>query len=253
MKRRRRITLNDKLNGWRDPFPDPVVEEHEGILVVRDDLLGGGSKMRFADHLIASHEEIKEWVYGSSSATGYAQISLARLCTMHGKKTVLFMADRAVENRHEYQLRAIQEGADIRWIPNGMLNVTEARARDYVIDDPLTRKLLPIGLDHPVVIAAIEHVAKGIDVVPEEVWTVGSSGTLTRGLQKAWPDADFHCVTVGHWGKYGRAKIHKCDIPFAKPARVMPPFPSAPSYDAKAWEFIKQHASEGALFWNVGA
>ena len=32
-----------------------------------------------------------------------------------------------------------------------------------------------------------------------------------------------------------------------------PPFPSAPTYDAKAWKFIKEHASRGALFWNVGA
>lgn len=255
MKKRRSITLpSGKIDGWVDPFPKPVIEQHEGIFVVRDDLLGGGSKMRFADHLIASHDDIKEWVYGSSSATGYAQISLARLCTRYGKKAVIFMADRAVEKRHEYQLRAIAEGADMRWIPNGMLNVTEARAREYVMDDPLTRKLLPIGLDHPLVLAAIERVAREeIDIVPDEVWTVGSSGTLTRGLQKAWPDADFHCVTVGHWGKYGRATLHKCDIPFAKPARIMPPFPSAPCYDAKAWEFIKQHASKGALFWNVGA
>ena len=32
-----------------------------------------------------------------------------------------------------------------------------------------------------------------------------------------------------------------------------PPFPSAPTYDAKAWKFIKENAKHGALFWNVGA
>jgi hypothetical protein len=92
-----------------------------------------------------------------------------------------------------------------------------------------------------------------MDISPREVWTVGSSGTLTRGLQQAWPDASFHCVAVGHKGDYGRAKVYRCEIPFNKEAKVKPPFPSAPTYDAKVWEFMKQYASPGALFWNVGA
>jgi len=241
------------IKDWIDPLPPPIVEEHEGFLIVRDDLIGGGSKIRFADYLIRSQPEIKEWVYGSSPATGYAQISLARLCTKYDKKAVIFMADRAVEKRHPYQLQAIQEGAIMNWVPNGMLSVTEKRARDYVSDNPTSRRLLPIGFDDPTVIASIIRVAQSMDVSPSEVWTVGSSGTLTRGLQLAWPDAEFHCVRVGHTGTYGRAKIYKSSYAFNKPTKVLPPFPSAPTYDAKAWEFMLEHASPGALFWNVGA
>lgn len=241
------------IGDWEDPFPAPVITEHEGIRVVRDDLIGGGSKMRFADYLIRSNPEVEEWVYGSSPATGYAQISLAHLCSKYGKKAVIFMADRAVEKRHPYQLQAIQAGAIMNWVPNGMLSVTEKRARDYVSDSPASRRLLPIGFDHPSVLASVVRVAQSMDVTPTEVWTVGSSGTLTRGLQKAWGDAEFHCVTVGHKGDYGRAITYKCEIPFNKPAKILPPFPSAPTYDAKAWEFIKRHAKPGALFWNVGA
>lgn len=241
------------IGDWTDPLSPPVVEEHEGILVVRDDLIGGGSKMRFADYLIRSQPEIKEWVYGSSPATGYAQISLAHLCTKYDKKAVVFMADRAVEKRHPYQLQAIEAGAIMNWVPNGMLSVTEKRARDYVAEDPTCRRLLPIGFDHPTVVASIARVARGMDVQPSEVWTVGSSGTLTRGLQLAWPRSSFHCVRVGHSGSYGNAKIYKSEYAFNKPTKVLPPFPSAPTYDAKAWEFIKDHASPGALFWNVGS
>ena len=241
------------IKDWIDPLPPPIVEEHEGFLIVRDDLIGGGSKMRFADYLIRSQPEIKEWVYGSSPATGYAQISLARLCTKYDKKAVIFMADRAVEKRHPYQLQAIQEGAIMNWVPNGMLSVTEKRARDYVSDNPTSRRLLPIGFDDPTVIASIIRVAQSMDVSPSEVWTVGSSGTLTRGLQLAWPNAEFHCVRVGHTGRYGRAKIYKSSYAFDKPTKVLPPFPSAPTYDAKVWEFMLEHASPGALFWNVGA
>ena len=241
------------LGDWKDPNPDPVIEEHKGFLIVRDDLLGGGSKVRFADYLITSNPEVEEWVYGSSPATGYAQISLSCLCRKYGKKSVIFMADRSVEKRHPYQLQAIDEGAIMHWIPNGMLSVTEKRARDYVSDSPTSRRLLPIGFDHPSVLASVVRVAQSMDVKPREVWTVGSSGTLTRGLQLAWPDAEFHCVRVGHSGEYGRAKIYKSTYAFNKATKVLPPFPSAPTYDAKAWEFMLEHASPGALFWNVGA
>jgi len=241
------------IGDWKDSLPEPVIEEYEGIKVVRDDLLGGGSKIRFADYLIQSQPEIEEWVYGSSPATGYAQISLSYLCRKYGKKAVIFMAERAWDKLHDYQIEALKAGADMKWVPNGMLSVTEKRARDYVEQDPKVRRLLPIGFHHDTVIASIVRVALSIDVRPNEVWTVGSSGTLTRGLQLAWPDADFHCVTVGHKGDYGRAKTYRCEIPFNKPAKVIPPFPSAITYDAKASEYIKQHASPGALFWNVGA
>ena len=241
------------IGDWVDPLPAPVVEEHGGFSVVRDDLIGGGSKMRFADYLIQSQPQIKEWVYGSSPATGYAQISLARLCTKYDKKAVIFMANRAVEKRHPYQLQAIEEGAIMHWIPNGMLSVTEKRARDYVAEDPNRRRLLPIGFDHPTVVASIARVARSMDVDPSEVWTVGSSGTLTRGLQLAWPRASFHCVRVGHSGNYGKSKIYESEYTFNKPTKVLPPFPSAPTYDAKAWEFMLDKASPGALFWNVGS
>mgnify|MGYP003644809777 FL=1 len=250
------MTADDYLSligDWKDPNPEPVVEEHDGFLVVRDDLLGGGSKIRFADYLICADDNIKEWVYGSSPATGYAQISLGHLCEKYDKSAVVFMADRAVEKRHPYQIEAINTGVDMRWVPNGMLSVTEKRARDYVQEDPKTRRLLPIGFDDDTVLSSIIRVARNQPFTPNEVWTVGSSGTLTRGLQLAWPNASFHCVCVGHSGDYGRAKTYRCEIPFNKETKVKPPFPSAPTYDAKAWEFMLNYASPGALFWNVGA
>ena len=243
----------EMIDDWADPNPDPVIEEHEGFLVVRDDLLGGGSKMRFADYLISSNTEVEEWVYGSSPATGYAQISLSCMCAKYGKKAVIFMAERSMDNLHDYQLRAIEEGAIMHWVPNGMLSVTEKRARDYVAEDSKTRRLLPIGFDDDTVVSSIISVSRSLPVDPTEVWTVGSSGTLTRGLQLAWPNAKFHCVRVGHSGSYGEAKIYKSEYAFNKPTKVLPPFPSAPTYDAKAWEFMLDHASPGALFWNVGS
>lgn len=243
--------FDDQLNA------PPIVEMHEGIYVVRDDLLEGGSKTRFIQSLVRDFPG-NEMVYGSSPATGYAQIALARVCSHFNKKCTLFMAKRKLENLHPYQIKALAFGADIRMVEMGMLSVTEKRARDYVAENPKERKLFPIGFGTDEVLHNICTVAQEMRITPNEVWTVGSSGTLTRGLQMAWPQAEFHCVSVGHamgLKQLGRAKLYKCELEFSRPvnAEDEPPFPSAPTYDAKAWKFIRKYASKNSMFWNVGA
>ena len=96
-----------------------------------------------------------------------------------------------------------------------------------------------------------------LPITPKEVWSVGSSGTLNRGLQLAFPDAEINVVSVGHKmssREIGRATFYKSEYKFDKPCKdsEKPPFPSAPTYDAKGWKFIKRYGSDGALYWNVG-
>ena len=61
---------------------------------------------------------------------------------------------------------------------------------------------MPLGLEHPKVLEDIRELAKGIEIEYNikisEIWSVGSSGTLTRGLQMAFPDKDVNVVSVGH-------------------------------------------------------
>ena len=102
------------------------------------------------------------------------------------------------------------------------------------------------------------NIEQDYDINISEVWSVGSSGTLTRGLQMAFPDKDVHVVSVGHSMKQnevGRAILHRSDLKFTQEVKEedTPPFPSVPTYDAKAWKIIREHAKPGALFWNVGA
>ena len=280
------MTADDYLSlidDWRDPFPTPHIEQHDDIYVVRDDLLNAGSKVRFLDYLIGrdpSTSAIREWVFGSCPATGYAQISLPVLCARYDKTAVLFMAQRDPSKLHEYQKRGASLGAVYQWVPNGMLSVTQKRARDYANADPTTRQVLPLGLEHPTVIASIIRVARSLPLVPDVVWTVGSSGTLSRGLQLAWPDAEVHVVSVGHQmseRERGRAHVHLTPYKFDRPVRAedAPPFPSAPTYDAKAWRplltwrdsrttnlampsagrsaAINMLTRQKILLWNVGA
>lgn len=248
---------------WHDPNPKPVIVDYELddgriIHVVRDDLLGYGSKIRFVDFIIRNlpHKEI---VFGSCPATGYAQISLPYVARKYNKKSVFFMAKRHPSKYTKYQKRGIELGVDYRWVNMGMLTVTESRAKKYVAENPDDRFLFPLGLDHESVVNSIVKVCKeGIDIKPTEVWSVGSSGTINRGLQKAYPDIDVHVVQVGHKmneNQLGRAKLHVSEYKFDQKVKDedMPPFPSVPTYDAKAWKFVKEYAKDGSMFWNVGA
>lgn len=255
------------IGNWVDPNPIPVIVEHDGIHVVRDDLLEVGSKARAGDYIIGhdpNYSHIKEWVYGSSPATGYAQMSLPYICNKYGKKAVIFMAARSPDKLHEYQKKAIALGADMRWVNMGMLAVTEKRARDYVSKSPETRALLPIGLNHPTAIACLIRVARSLPIVPDEVWSIGSSGTLSRSLQLAFPEAVVHVVSAGGHQmsdeEKGRAIFHETSYKFTQAVKAQdtPPFPSAPTYDGKCWSVMKKwHAEHGCgktvLFWNVGA
>ena len=261
-------TAEDYLNligDWKDPNPDPVITEHEGYFVVRDDLLDVGSKARAGDYLIGhapEYSHIEEWVYGSSPATGYAQISLPYLCNKYGKKAVIFMAARSMDRLHEYQKRGLELGGIYHWVPDGMMSVTQKRAKDYVVESPDTRHLLPMGVEHPTSIACLIRVARNLQIKPKEIWSVGSSGTLSRSLQLAFPDAVVHVVSTGHTmtpREIGRGIFHKSPYKFDKPVKKedAPPYPSAPTYDSKVWRpMIDYHKTtprlDPCLVWNVG-
>lgn len=248
------------VEDWEDPYDKPVIEKHGKCFVVRDDLLEAGTKIRALDYLIRTETDVEEWVFGSSPAHGYGQVSLAYVCRKYGKKAVIFHANRKIETRHRLQLKAEEFGARIEWVQGTQVRLvkTQKHAREYVAEAPHKRREFPIGFEHPTVIASIIKVARSLDISPSEVWTVGSSGVLNRGLQMAWEKAQCNVVQVGHGmteREIGRAKHWKSNREFKQKVSrdEAPPFPSVPEYDAKAWSFIQQYGSEDCLFWNVGA
>jgi hypothetical protein len=80
-----------------------------------------------------------------------------------------------------------------------------------------------------------------------------------RGLAQAWPNASRHVDQVGRPlgpNDVADATIHKYPKPFKWAIKKLPPFPSDPHYDAKAWEYCLEHrlrhgGADVALFWNV--
>ena len=227
--------------------PDPIVREHAGVLVVRDDLHFAGTKARYLWRLFDQAEEI---VY-ASPAEGGAQSALAAVAGRLGKRATIFVAKRA--KPHDRSLLAKKFGATVYQVSPGYLTVVQKRARDYCA--ATGAMLAPFGVDLPEAIDAIASAAARTGIEPDEVWCASGSGVLARGLAKAFPSARRHVVQVGRElspEDVAGARIHIAPLAFGAEAKSAPPFPSDPHYDAKAWAICAAHKGPGkVLFWNV--
>ena len=227
----------------------PELLEHEGVFVVRDDLLPGGTKARFLPVLFEDADEV---VY-ASAAEGGAQTALATVAAQLGKRATIFVAKRA--QPHPRALMAKRLGAKVMQVSPGYLSTVQARAREY--SRQVGAKLAPFGVDMPEAIEAIAAAARSIGIEPDEVWCASGSGVLARALAKAWPKAHRHVVQVGRTlsaDEIAGATIHIYPLPFGREAKAKPPFPSDPHYDAKAWEICRARKGAGkVIMWNVAA
>ena len=232
-------------------LPKPVVKEHGGFWVVRDDLLDGGTKRRAFTVYVKNKPDVEEFVY-ASPRQGYAQLSLAYACKDMGRKCTVTVP----QGKRYWLTDAAEElGCNIIEVPMGFLTNIQAKARYYCQDN--NAHLIPFGGDHPIIVEAMRQTALSLNLNPTEVWTVMSSGVLSRGLQGAWPDAKVYGVRIGHNTtpqEQGRAETYKSRYKFQQECKEdeRPPFPSSLTYDSKAWSFMKEHANKNALFWNVG-
>ena len=239
---------------WKDPFPDPVITEHDGFNVVREDLMGFGSKCRFGDILVQNAPS--DTLVYVQPRYGFAGISLAYLANKYNKKLVLFSPSQ--QEISDHQAICIERGAEMKFQRIAAMPVLNAHAKKWAEQN--NAFFIPLGLRHELVTAAAVRVAYDLAQKhgePKEVWSAISTGVLSRALQIAWPNADFNAVAVARNikdGELGRAKVWSHPKEFSQNVdpKFMPPFPSALNYDAKAWEFMKTHGNPGAWFWNVG-
>jgi hypothetical protein len=234
---------------WEDPNPSPVIELHEGVRVVRDDLLVG-SKVRAGDLLVSRIKE-NTLVY-VQPRTGLAGVSILDVAKRHGKKVKLFMPSS--KRISEHQACCIERGAEYEFHRIAAMPVLNGIAKKWA-DKHDDAYFIPLGLKHELVTAGFVKVASQIPE-PEEVWTVISTGVLHRSLQIAWPNAKFHCVAVARnmkKGEIGHDRIISHPLPFTSHIKEdLTPFPSVNTYDAKAWKYIPKNTSKDILFWNVG-
>ena len=225
----------------------PIVEMHRGIMVIRDDLFPGGTKARYIGRVF---DHADEAVY-ASPAEGGAQTALATAARALGKRATIFVAQRA--KPHARTLEAARLGAKVVPVSPGYLSVVQARAKEYCRNTGAF--LIPFGAEIPGAVEAIAAAARATGLDPEEVWCAAGSGVLARGLAAAWPKARRHVVQVGRDlspREVAGAQVHRYPLTFGKVAKITPPFPSDPHYDAKAWEVcLARHRAGRVAFWNV--
>src|SRR5215831_6721764 len=247
-----RLVNLKKMKVWNQPA---ILEKHNNITVVRDDLLSdGGSKIRFLPYLIEGAEEI---VFGGPFCGG-APIALAVVGALTGQRITLFYAGR--KNLHWRQKRAIELGAQLHYVsPFGYISHVQSDARKYA--QKIGALFLPLGFDVPAAqepfVAAMRDVRKRVGD-PDEVWCCCASGMLTRCLAIAFSSSAIKAVTVGlasrHKLQNFPSNVTLIDSGYkelAKESRADCPFSCCKNYERKAWEHAARSARGTALFWNV--
>lgn len=236
--------------GWTPYNPDPMVIHHDGVDVVRDDLIVG-TKARAGD-LLCSKIPNQTLVY-CQPRVGLAGVSLCDVVKRHsGKQVVLFMPASKEISLH--QACCIERGAKPIFERIAAMPNLNKWAREWASKNGAY--FIPLGLKHELTTAAIIHAASKIPE-PDEVYVAISTGVLARALQIAWPNAEFTCIAVARnlqAGELGRAKVISEPLEFAQAAREedMPPFPTVATYDAKVWKVIPKDGKKRRLMWNVG-
>ncbi len=224
---------------------------------MRDDLLEGGTKLRFLPFLTQGAEEI---VYGTPFCGG-AQLALSVLGRESGQRVTLFTAQRKI--LHPRQQAAKKNGANLIQVSYGYMTNVQAKARAYAErNDAL---FLPLGFD---VSAATEPFLEAIRRVrkqtgdPDEVWCATGSGMLAKALAIGFPNSAIIAVGVGLQSRHltqgllwpRNAFIREAKLPFEKEEKDRAPFPSDGNYDRKAWVLCAERSRTSRkrlLMWNV--
>ena len=244
--------LNYYLNMTKDYTHDFTfkVKQYDGFNVVDDGEFQFGSKAKMADFFISQVKE-DAMVY-VAPRTGYAPYSLCYLAKKYNKKLYLVMP--ASKEASEHQLTAIENGGIPLFVKIPAMPTANIWAKQFA--ERIGAKYLPFGLKHEMVVAGGVRIFYDNfkDTNIETMWSVFSTGVLSRTLQIALPKTKFNAVAVARNvqdGELGRAKFYTHDRPFLKASRIQTPFDSIQTYDAKGWELLKTHGQQGDWFWNV--
>ena len=236
-------------NWWQ---PKPIIEEHNRFLVVRDDLVPGGSKMRFLPYLV---KDAKEVVFGGPFCGG-APYALSVWGGRTKTKVTLYYAKR--KELHTRQKKALKNGATIYQVPYGYMYNVQSKAKKYAKDKGAL--FLPLGFDVSEASNPFIHQMKLVRSMVgnvDQVWAATGSGMLARCLGKAFDPIPVHGVIVGLASRNEKqtyssnVTLHKYPKDFSWSSGYESPFPSCGNYDLKAWEMCQKLSKGKTLFWNV--
>ena len=230
-----------------------IIEKHNGINVLRDDLLKGGTKSILMPSIIT--DEYKEYVYASPVYGGF-QIALSAYCQSVGKQATIFCAKR--KEMHQNTLKCIEYGAKIVEVKCGYLSVVEKHSRDYALLTGANKLVFGANsLENKLLIAhRMMKVISQLGKEPDEIWCAIGSGTLVDSILMGTTTAKVFGVQVGkeYNKRPDRLTVLNYGKPFDKISKYKCTFNSTANYDLKAWELlntIRDNNGKDILFWNV--
>lgn len=220
------------------------------LIVVRDDMLPGGTKQRGAS--VINKISNNEIVY-AGPWNGFAQVALSIACKKYSKKATIFMS----RDDYKTNVRAKQFGGNIIVIKNADLKTLQNEAKQYA--EINGAYLMPFGFDDDDFKTELyNNIISALTIsrdFSKTIWLVAGSGTLANVLAKVFPVAKFVLVQVGKkiWPDQideARMRVIVASEKFFEPAKYQPPYTSTETYDAKLWQFARD-AEDGDMIWNV--
>ena len=225
------------------------IKTHNGISVLRDDTLPGGTKSILLEEL---HKGVTHWIYPSSPYGGL-QIALSHWCKEKGKECTIVTTKR--KELHPNTRRCMELGSHIIQVPYGYLRNLKLRADKLETE---THKVIPFGLDthwsRKLIAERMREITNQLGKEPTEIWCAVGSGVLVEGILLGTDSSHINGVIVGkeYINQHERLTLWKYPKPFEWESKYPTPFQSVPNYDRKTWEFCNlYHQSEDTLFWNV--
>lgn len=241
---------------FKSCFDDFVINQVNGFNVIDESqACPVGYKARSGEFLIQelSKQGVKEIVY-VQPRRGFAGISLSYLCKKYNMDLTLVMPSSKEISDH--QALCIELGAKPLFARIAAMPNANRLAKLYA--EKTGAYYVPLGLNHEHVVAAGVRITYDFfkdKPKPKRMWTVISTGVLTRSLQIALPNTEFLAVAVSRniqQGELGRAKFYSYHKPFNSVSDNVPTdFNCEPSYDSKGWDYMNRYGEQGDWFFNV--
>jgi hypothetical protein len=246
----------DLTKDFKSSFGDFNVKQVDGFNVIDEsESCEVGYKARSGEFFIQDlvRQGVKKIVY-VQPRRGFAGISLSWLCKKYGLDLILVMPSSKEVSDH--QALCIELGAKPLFARIAAMPNANSLAKKYA--EKVGAYYVPLGLNHPYVIAG------GIRCMydyfkdkekPKTMWSVISTGVLSRTMQIALPDTEFNAVAVARniqQGELGRAKFYSYHKPFNSKSDLIPDkFDCEDSYDSKGWDYMVKHGKQGDWFFSV--
>jgi len=242
--------------GFKSSFDDFKVIESEGFNVIDESqACPVGYKARSGEFLLSKLKDqgVKEIVY-VQPRRGFAGISLSYLCKKYDIALTLVMPSSKKSSPH--QRLCIEYGAKPLFLRVAAMPNANSMAKKYA--KATGAYFIPLGLNHEYV------VAYGVRLIhdffkdkehPKRMWSVISTGVLSRTLQIALPNTEFFNVAVSRniqQGDLGRAKFMSYHKAFNQKSDIIPYyFDCEEAYDSKGWDYMTRYGKDDDWFFNV--